>query len=134
MPAFLPAFEVRTTSPLYVIRGRPHLRWGVFMYWLLLIIAGVLEAGWLIGIEKSEAFSKIPYVVFAVACMSASLLLFGMSLKQIPAPMAYLVWLAVGVLSITLIKYAFFGYSISAKQLLCFALILAGVAGLKLSG
>lgn len=62
------------------------MRWGVFMYWLLLIIAGVLEAGWLIGIEKSEAFSKIPYVVFAVACMSASLLLFGLSLKQIPAP------------------------------------------------
>lgn len=103
------------------------------MSWFLLFIAGVLEAGWLIGIEKSAAFSKIPYVLFAVACMTASLILFGLSLKAIPAPTAYLVWLAVGVLSITLIKYALFGYHISAKQLLCFALILAGVAGLKLT-
>ena len=97
------------------------------------IIAGVLEAGWLIGIEKSASFSKIPYVIFAVACMSASLLLFGISLKQIPAATAYLVWLAVGVVSITVINHLFFGQLISGRQLCCFALIICGVAGLKLS-
>lgn len=106
---------------------------GCAMSWFLLIVAGVLEAGWLIGIEKSASFSKIPYVVFAVACMTASLALFGLSLKDIPASTAYLVWLAVGVLSISVIKYYFFGQSISATQLLCFGLILAGVAGLKLT-
>ncbi|MDP5138284.1 SMR family transporter [Rheinheimera baltica] len=103
------------------------------MYWFILIIAGVLEAGWLIGIEKSASFSKIPYVLFAVACMTASLLLFGLSLKQIPAATAYLVWLAVGVLSITLINHYFFGQLITGRQLFCFALIICGVAGLKLS-
>lgn len=103
------------------------------MYWLVLIIAGVLEAGWLIGIEKSASFSKIPYVIFAVACMSASLLLFGISLKQIPAATAYLVWLAVGVVSITVINHLFFGQLISIRQLFCFALIICGVTGLKLT-
>lgn len=107
---------------------------GCAMSWLLLIIAGMLEAGWLIGIEKSASFSKIPYVVFAVVCMTASLALFGLSLKDIPPSTAYLVWLAVGVLSITLINHYFFNQLITLKQLGCFALIIGGVAGLKLSG
>ena len=102
------------------------------MSWCILFIAGVLEAGWLVGIEKSASFSKIPYVIFAVACMAASLLLFGLSLKDIPAPTAYLVWLAVGVVSITLINHVFFDQLITLKQLGCFALIIAGVVGLKL--
>lgn len=103
------------------------------MSWFILFIAGVLEAGWLVGIEKSASFSKIPYVIFAVACMTASLVLFGLSLKDIPAPTAYLVWLAVGVISITLINHVFFDQLITLKQLGCFALIIAGVVGLKLS-
>ena len=103
------------------------------MSWILLFIAGVLEAGWLVGIEKSASFSKMPYVIFAVACMTASRVLFGLSLKDIPAPTAYLVWLAVGVVSITLINHVFFDQLITIKQLGCFALIIAGVVGLKLS-
>lgn len=103
------------------------------MSWFILFVAGVLEAGWLVGIEKSASFSKIPYVIFAVACMTASLALFGLSLKDIPAPTAYLVWLAVGVVSITLINHVFFDQLITLKQLGCFVLIIAGVVGLKLS-
>lgn len=103
------------------------------MSWLLLCIAGVLEAAWLIGIEKSASFSKLRYVVFAVACMAASLFLFGLSLKQIPAATAYLVWLAVGAVAITLINHVFFAQLLGLKQLICFALITAGVIGLKLS-
>ena len=102
------------------------------MSWFILFVAGVLEAGWLVGIEKSASFSKIPYVIFAVACMTASLALFGLSLKDIPAPTAYLVWLAVGVVSITLINHVFFDQLITLKQLGCFVLIIAGVIGLKL--
>lgn len=102
------------------------------MSWFILFVAGVLEAGWLVGIEKSASFSKIPYVIFAVACMTASLVLFGLSLKDIPAPTAYLVWLAVGVVSITLINHVFFDQLITLKQLGCFVLIIAGVVGLKL--
>ena len=102
------------------------------MSWFILFVAGVLEAGWLVGIEKSASFSKIPYVIFAVACMTASLVLFGLSLKDIPAPTAYLVWLAVGVISITLINHVFFDQLITLKQLGCFVLIIAGVVGLKL--
>ena len=106
---------------------------GCTMSWILLFIAGVLEAGWLVGIEKSASFSKMPYIIFAVACMTASLVLFGLSLKDIPAPTAYLVWLAVGVVSITLINHVFFDQLITIKQLGCFVLIIAGVVGLKLS-
>ena len=102
------------------------------MSWFILFVAGVLEAGWLVGIEKSASFSKIPYVIFAVACMTASLVLFGLSLKDIPAPTAYLVWLAVGVVFITLINHVFFDQLITLKQLGCFVLIIAGVIGLKL--
>tara|TARA_R110000787_G_scaffold186787_3_gene298575 strand:- start:261 stop:575 length:315 start_codon:yes stop_codon:yes gene_type:complete len=103
------------------------------MSWLLLFLAGFLEAGWLVGIQKSESFTNIPYVIFAVFSMTLSLVLFAMALKDIPVSHAYLVWLAIGASSISLINHYFFEQAISIQQLFCFALIFIGVVGLKTS-
>ncbi len=103
------------------------------MSWILLLIAGVLEAGWLVGIQKSESFTKIPFVFMAVVSMALSLLLFSMAIKTIPVSYAYLIWIAVGVTSISVVNHYFFGQSLSLKQLFFFALIMVGVMGLKLT-
>jgi quaternary ammonium compound-resistance protein SugE len=103
------------------------------MYWLILFLAGIWEADWLVGIQKSEAFTKIPYVIFAALSMVFSLVLFSIALKSIPISHAYLVWLAVGVSSITIINHYFFAQPLTIQQLLCFFLIFIGVVGLKIS-
>ncbi|MDO6695211.1 SMR family transporter [Aliiglaciecola sp. 3_MG-2023] len=103
------------------------------MSWFILIIAGFLEAGWLVGIQKSESFTHIPYVLLAVLSMALSLLLFSIAIKDIPISHAYLVWLAVGASSISVINHYFFAQSLSIKQLICLAIIALGVIGLKLT-
>lgn len=103
------------------------------MSWFILFIAGTLEAGWLVGIQKSESFTKIPYVIFAVFSMTLSLVLFSMSLKEIPISHAYLVWLAVGASTISIINHYFFEQPLSMQQIFCFCLIFVGIVGLKLS-
>lgn len=103
------------------------------MSWFTLFIAGILEAGWLVGIQKSESFTKAPFVVFAILSMTLSLVLFSITLKNIPISHAYLVWLAIGASSISVINHYFFEQSLSIQQLLCFCLIFIGVVGLKMS-
>ena len=103
------------------------------MYWFILFLAGILEAGWLVGIQKSESFTNIPYVIFAVLSVTVSLILFSIALKEVPISHAYLVWLAIGTSSISIINHYFFEQPLSSQQLLCFCLIFAGVIGLKIS-
>ncbi len=103
------------------------------MSWFILIIAGILEAGWLVGMQKSESFTKAPFLVFAIFSMTLSLVLFSIALKNIPISHAYLVWLAVGASSISIINYYFFEQPLSVQQLLCFCLIFVGVVSLKIS-
>jgi len=103
------------------------------MHWLILFIAGILEAGWLVGLQKSESFTNIPYVIVAIISMALSLVLFSIALKSIPISHAYLVWLAVGATSISIINHYFFEQVLSMQQLLCFCLIFIGIVGLKVS-
>ncbi|WP_372882214.1 multidrug efflux SMR transporter [Psychromonas sp.] len=103
------------------------------MSWLILFLAGTLEAGWLVGIQKSESFTNIPYVILAVFSITLSLVLFSIAIKEIPISHAYLVWLAVGASSISIINHYFFEQPLSIQQLLCLGLIFTGVVGLKIS-
>ena len=103
------------------------------MSWLFLLLAGVLEAGWLVGIQKSDSFINFPYVILAIFSMTLSLVLFSIAIKEIPVNHAYLIWLAVGASSISIINHYFFDQPISMQQLLCFCLIFTGVIGLKIS-
>mgnify|MGYP003635989132 FL=1 len=103
------------------------------MSWFILFLAGILEAGWLVGIQKSNAFTNIPYVLLAVLSMTLSLVLFSIAIKDIPISHAYLVWLAIGASSISIINHYFFEQPLSFQQLFYFCLIFTGVLGLKIS-
>lgn len=103
------------------------------MSWVLLIIAGLLEALWLFAFAKSDALSNKFYAVFAMCAMAASLYLFAMSTKTIPISIAYLVWLSIGVFSISLIDHFLLGKVITAYQAFFLFLILIGVFGLKVT-
>ncbi|GAB5379138.1 MAG: quaternary ammonium compound efflux SMR transporter SugE [Aliiglaciecola sp.] len=103
------------------------------MSWFYLVLAGIFEAGWLISIVKSESFSKPQFIVIAVLSMALSLTLFSISLDEIPITVAYLVWLAVGAVSLVLIDVFVNGTPILIQQLFFISLIVIGIVGIKVS-
>ncbi len=100
------------------------------MSWLVLVFAGLLEVAWAVGLKfhggKLEAL--VPTVVFAIA----SMVLLSVAMKQIPLGTAYAIWTGIGILG-TVAVDVILGQSMSAGKWFWVALIVAGIAGLKLS-
>lgn len=104
------------------------------MAWLLVIVAGLLEAGFAVCLKLSHGFSRIgPTVLFAVFAL-ASFGLLTAALKQLELGPAYAVWTGIGAAGAVVIGMIWLGEGISALKLVSIALVLAGVIGLQLSG
>lgn len=102
------------------------------MAWIYLIAAGILEAGWILGISVSGTLSKPIPILVAGSCMVCSLILFSLATRAIPIHIAYLVWVGIGVLTLSLIQTVIFKGDFSLYQWLCLGLIAIGIGGLKL--
>jgi quaternary ammonium compound-resistance protein SugE len=102
------------------------------MAWLLLLVAGLLEVGWAIGLKYTEGFSKLWPSVFTVFCMAASVGCLGVAVRSVPIGTGYAVWVGIGALGTAILGMALFGESRAPLRLICLGLILAGVIGLKL--
>jgi quaternary ammonium compound-resistance protein SugE len=100
--------------------------------WILLIVAGVLEVGWAIGLKYTEGFTRLWPSVWTVAAMVVSLGLLGMAMRTLPAGTAYAVWTGIGTVGTVLLGIALLGEPAGATRLACIGLILAGIIGLKL--
>ena len=103
------------------------------MAWTYLIIAGLLEIGWAIGLKYTEGFSKLWPSVATICTMIASFVLLSAALKSIPVGTGYAVWTGIGAAGTAIIGMAFLGESREVLRLLCILLIIAGVVGLKLA-
>ena len=103
------------------------------MAWLLIIVAGLLEIGWMLGLKFSEGFTRLWPSVFTVACMAASMFLVSLALKQLPIGTAYAVWTGIGAAGAALVGILWFQESAAALRLASIALIIAGIIGLKIS-
>ena len=101
------------------------------MAWTCLVIAGLLEIGWAVGLKYTEGFSKLWPSVATVGAMIASFSLLAQALKTIPVGTGYAVWTGIGAAGTALIGMAFFGESREVLRMLCIVLIVAGVIGLK---
>jgi quaternary ammonium compound-resistance protein SugE len=103
------------------------------MAWVLLGLAGIAEVGWVIGLKYSEGFSKpIPSLITVIA-LAVSMLLLAWAVKTLPIGSAYAVWTGIGAAGAAIAGLMLFGESANPLRLFCIALIVAGVAGLKLS-
>jgi len=108
--------------------------WQVFvMTWLILILAGVLEIGWAIGLRYTEGFTRLWPTVGTLVAMTLSLGMLGVAMKTLPIGTAYAVWVGIGAVGTALFGIVLFGESANAGRLLSLALIIAGVIGLKLA-
>lgn len=102
------------------------------MNWFLLIIAGLLEVGWAIGLKYSEGFTRLWPSVFTLITMALSFFLLATAMRTLPVGTAYAVWTGIGAVGTVILGIFCFGESASLSRLTCVALIIAGIAGLKL--
>lgn len=104
------------------------------MAWLLLIIAGLFEIGWAVGLKYTQGFTKpVPSLLTALS-MIISLVLLGLALKSLPVGTAYAVWTGIGAVGTALLGMWLMGDPANAARLACIAVIIGGILGLKFAG
>ena len=103
------------------------------MNWFILVIAGLFEIGWAIGLKYTEGFTRLWPSVGTLLAMTISVGLLGIAMKSLPVGTAYAVWVGVGAVGTAILGIVLFGESANAGRLISLALILAGIVGLKLA-
>jgi quaternary ammonium compound-resistance protein SugE len=102
------------------------------MAWLYLLIAGLMEVAWAVGLKYTDGFTRLWPTVGTVTAMIVSLAFLGLALKTLPVGTAYAVWTGIGAVGVAVLGIVLFGESAAAARLACIALIVAGIVGLKL--
>jgi quaternary ammonium compound-resistance protein SugE len=103
------------------------------MAWWLLLLAGLLEVGWAIGLKYTEGFTRPVPSVLTIGAMVASVVLLGMAMKTLPVGTSYAVWVGVGAVGTAILGMVLFGEPATAGRLVSLGLIVAGIVGLKLA-
>jgi quaternary ammonium compound-resistance protein SugE len=103
------------------------------MSWIVLVIAGLLEVGWAIGLKYTEGFTRPLPTVLTVLSMVASVGLLGWAMKSLPVGTAYAVWVGIGAVGTVILGIVLFDEPAHTARLVSVGLIVAGIVGLKLS-
>lgn len=99
--------------------------------WGLLVLAGLFETAWAVGLKYTEGFTRLWPSVATLAAIAVSMGLLGIAAKQLPIGTAYAVWTGIGAVGTVIVGVWLFGEPASLLRLGCLALIVAGVLGLK---
>ena len=102
------------------------------MAWIYLLLAGVFEIGFAIGLKYTEGFTRLWPSMGTIVSASISLWLLTQALRTIPVGTAYAIWTGIGAVGVATLGMVLFSESASPARLGCIALIVAGVVGLKL--
>ncbi len=103
------------------------------MAWIYLIIAGILEIAWAIGLKYTEGFSRLWPSVGTIGAMIISIILLSIAMKTIPVGTAYAVWTGIGAAGTAVLGIWLFDEARDLMRIACIALIVAGVIGLRLA-
>jgi quaternary ammonium compound-resistance protein SugE len=103
------------------------------MAWAILVVAGLFEVGWAIGLKYTDGFTRPLPTVGTVLAMTISLWLLGLAMKSLPVGTAYSVWVGVGAVGTVILGIVLFKEPANAARLVSVGLIIAGIVGLKLA-
>ena len=103
------------------------------MNWLILVVAGLFEIGWAVGLKYTEGFTRLWPTVGTTLSMIVSVVLLGIAMKSLPVGTAYAVWVGVGAVGTAIFGIVLFGEPVNLTRLISLVFILAGIIGLKLS-
>lgn len=101
--------------------------------WVWLVIAGLLEVVWAIGLKSSDGFRKPAISAFTVVMMIASFYFLAQALKTLPVGTAYAIWTGIGAVGTAIVGMLVFGESRELGRIISIVLIVAGIVGLKLA-
>jgi quaternary ammonium compound-resistance protein SugE len=102
------------------------------MAWIYLVVAGLFECGWAIGLKYTEGFSKLIPSLLTISAMAISFWLLSAAMKTIPVGTAYAVWTGIGAVGVAIMGMVLFGESRDIMRVICLLLIVSGIVGLKL--
>ena len=102
------------------------------MPWLILVLAGLFEVAWAIGLKYTDGFTRLWPSIGTGAAMVVSLGLLGLAMKSLPVGTSYAIWVGVGAVGTAILGIVLLGEPATAGRVICIALILVGVVGLKL--
>ena len=103
------------------------------MAWVILVIAGLFEVGWAIGLKYTEGLTRLWPTVGTVLAMIISVWLLGAAMKSLPVGTAYSVWVGVGAVGTVALGIILLGEPVNAARLISVTWIVAGIIGLKLA-
>ncbi|MEK8225748.1 multidrug efflux SMR transporter [Oerskovia sp. M15] len=104
------------------------------MAWIILIVSGMLEAGWALSLKASNGFTRLWPSVSFVVLLALSMIGLSIALKSLPVGVAYGVWVGVGAILTAVLAVIYFGEAMSVLKIVSLVLIVAGIVGLNLSG
>ena len=102
------------------------------MAWIYLVVAGLFECGWAIGIKYTDGFTKTVPTILTVSAMAISFWLLSIAIKTIPIGTAYAIWSGIGALGVAIFGMLIFNESKEMLRIFCLLLIVFGIIGLKL--
>lgn len=99
--------------------------------WIYLLIAGLFEAAWAIGLKYTQGFTRLWPSVFTIIAMAISLYFLGLALKNLPVGTAYAVWTGIGAFVTVILGIILFGESVHFARIFFLFLLLVSIVGLK---
>ena len=102
------------------------------MAWVVLFVAGLFEVGWAVGLKYTHGFTRLWPTVGTAVSLAASMALLGVALRTLPLGTAYAVWTGIGTIGTAALGVLLFREPATAARLVCIALIVVGIVGLKL--
>lgn len=103
------------------------------MSWLILLIAGLLEVGWALGLKASDGFTRPLASLATLAAMVASFYCLGIAMRTLPLSVAYTVWVGIGMIGAVICGVVFFKEPLPVMKVFSLLLVITGILGLKLS-
>lgn len=102
--------------------------------WVLVVLAGLLEIGWAIGLKFTEGFTRLGPTLAVAAALVASIVLLGLATRVLPIGTAYAVWVGIGAAGTAVLGIWLFDEPATTARLVSLGLVVAGVVGLKFAG
>jgi len=103
------------------------------MTWIILIIAGLLEVAWAVGLKYTHGFTKLMPTLWTLTAMLGSIGMLGLALRTLPLGTAYAIWTGIGTVGTVIYGIVALNEPASAMRLACIAMIVGGIIGLKLT-
>lgn len=101
--------------------------------WVLIVLAGILETVWALGLKYSDGFTRLWPSVLTIVAMTCSFILLSTAMKSLPVGTAYAVWVGIGVLGTVIFGVILLGEPVTVQRIAGIVLLLAGIIALKLA-